>query len=212
MPRDRRRAQSAPKGSDRQSKNLASRPRVLILCEGTKTEPNYFRGLLQTYKLVNVVVIEGHPSDPKTMVDDAKKRKGYEQVWCVFDRDAWLASDFDNAISACDGERLHAAWSNEAFELWYVLHFQYLHTATAGTGGTVRSYYQDRLKSSDCLGEYAKNAEDMWEKLRPRLETATRNARKLWDERDQTAPSHQQVPVTRVVHLVEALQKMSRFE
>ena len=70
--------------------------RVLILCEGSKTEPSYFRSLVDWYRLSTAnVVITGSGSDPSSLVNKAKslrdkeKRRGdqYDAVYCVFDRD-----------------------------------------------------------------------------------------------------------------------------
>ena len=47
--------------------------RVLIVCEGKRTEPLYFQGLADRYRLnmTNIVVV-GSGSDPRTVVRKAK--------------------------------------------------------------------------------------------------------------------------------------------
>lgn len=189
---------------DRRVGTRSVRAHVLIVCEDDKAEPNYLCGLCREHRLTNAVVIEGGAGDPTNLltVAQGKEFQDFDTVWCVFDRDSWPADDFDNAVRRCTG-RLRGAWSNEAFELWYVLHFDYLNTATAGHGGRVRDHYQNRLKA--LLGDYQKNALDMWDRLRPQYETACRNARKLQREHDASTPPHARCPVTHVVDLVEAL-------
>jgi hypothetical protein len=82
----------------------------------------------------------------------------FDQVWVVFDRDSFPADDFDNAITKAQNDNIKTAWSNEAFELWYVLHFEYRTTAMP------RAEYQYKL--STCMGRrYAKNASDMHQVL-----------------------------------------------
>jgi hypothetical protein len=53
----------------------------------------------------------------------------YGDVWCVFDRDSLPGSNFAPGFELALAHRLHVAWSNEAFELWYLLHFIYDDTA-----------------------------------------------------------------------------------
>ena len=52
----------------------------------------------------------------------------YDHVWAVYDRDSFPDEDFNNSIFKGKAKNIKCAWSNEAFELWYVLHFQYRNT------------------------------------------------------------------------------------
>ena len=47
----------------------------------------------------------------------------YDAVWAVFDKDDFPAASFNAAISKAERNGIGCAWSNEAFELWYVFHF-----------------------------------------------------------------------------------------
>jgi len=48
----------------------------------------------------------------------------YDYIWVIFDRDSFPADNFDNAINKAVACGMNAGWSNEAFELWYLLHFE----------------------------------------------------------------------------------------
>jgi hypothetical protein len=56
---------------------------------------------------------------------------GDTQVWCVFDRDKEGANvgensgniKFDESIALAVSKGINVAWSNDAFELWVLLHF-----------------------------------------------------------------------------------------
>src|SRR5690606_19893118 len=71
--------------------------KILIVCEGEKTEPNYFAGARDYYKLntANVEVCGECGSDPVSVVRFAKQRyreerdagDAFNKVFCVFDRD-----------------------------------------------------------------------------------------------------------------------------
>lgn len=51
----------------------------------------------------------------------------FDRVWVVFDKDDF--NDFNEAIALAERKSFGAAWANEAFELWYLLHFVYLDAA-----------------------------------------------------------------------------------
>ena len=87
------------------------------------------------------------------MVDEALRlKKAYEKnttrpvdkLWVVFDRDSFVANDFNNAITRCAQNTpvVGCAWSNEAFELWYLLHFHYYNNAIS------RKDYQDLIEQN----------------------------------------------------------------
>jgi hypothetical protein len=120
---------------------------ILIVCEGSKTEPNYFKG----FQLTNVDV-HGTGSNTLSVVQKAidlkrearKMGKIYDQVWCVFDRDSFTPARFNDALQLANNNSFSVAYSNEAFELWYILHYEYLQSALS------RYDYIDRL--SELLG------------------------------------------------------------
>ena len=53
-----------------------------------------------------------------------ENNRPYDSVWTVFDRDSFDPSKFDNAINKAVSNSIQCAWSNEAFELWYIYHFE----------------------------------------------------------------------------------------
>lgn len=118
------------KGYSERSFNFRElRQRFLIVCEGEKTEPSYFR----RFRTPTVVIdVQGFGCDPIQLVRrglELRQEDDYDQVWCVFDRDTWPAGNFNNAISLAKQKKVSVAYSNEAFELWYLLHFHYFDTA-----------------------------------------------------------------------------------
>lgn len=102
------------------------RGRILIVCEGKETEPNYFSSFP---KMDNVsVVTTGGKGSPSQVVKkalelrDKAKQSPYDAVWAVFDKDNF--TDFKTAIDTAQGKQIGCAWSNEAFELWFIYHFE----------------------------------------------------------------------------------------
>jgi RloB-like protein len=77
------------------------------------------------------IEIDGTGRNTEDLVRYAiNKRKSaeipYGHVWCVFDKDSFTDKQFNNAIQKSESNDLKAAWSNEAIELWFILHFEYL--------------------------------------------------------------------------------------
>ncbi|MCX5821408.1 MAG: RloB family protein [Deltaproteobacteria bacterium] len=186
------------------------RQRFLIVCEGEKTEPNYFESFKQDLpRQVVQLEIFGEGANTLSLVARARALRDnrasgdypFDEVWVVFDRDSFDPSSFDNAIHSADSCGMHCAWSNEAFELWYILHFEFRNTEMS------RTEYQGKL--GEFLGEiYRKNAPDMYQKLSQigKQSQAAAWAKTLHDQflTDDTPPSRSN-PCTTVYLLVEKL-------
>ena len=117
---------------------------VLIVCEGTKTEPNYFEAFAEKQQGVIVYDFEvkGLGRGTKDVVEKAinlKSKNNYDRVWAVFDKDEFPAKDFNDAITLGNQNGIEVAWSNEAFELWYLYHF---HNVTTGVS---RKQYEEKI-------------------------------------------------------------------
>jgi len=102
--------------------------KILIVTEGTKTEPNYFRKFrkFNSGTIVYDVDVKGLGSNTIDVVDKAimlKNNGEYDSVWAVFDRDSFPPNKFNDAIIKAESNGIDCAWSNEAFELWYLYHF-----------------------------------------------------------------------------------------
>lgn len=101
----------------------------LIVCEGEKTEPNYFKSFPKKVgKFIYDIEFEGGGISTLKVVEKAIELRGqskqkYDRVWAVFDRDSFRANSFNSAIMKAKANKISCAWSNEAFELWYLLHF-----------------------------------------------------------------------------------------
>ena len=78
---------------DRHRRRKAQRSpydRVLIVCEGEKTEPNYFEWLRNEFRLNRANVVIAHRKsglDPKHAIAEYNTEKDSDHVYCVFDRD-----------------------------------------------------------------------------------------------------------------------------
>jgi len=112
--------------------------KILIVCEGTKTEPNYFEAFrtLNSGTIVYDIDVKGLGQNTTDVVDKAielKNKGDYDRVWAVFDKDSFSADKFNGAIIKAQSNGIGCAWSNEAFELWYLYHFMNRVTAMSRT-------------------------------------------------------------------------------
>jgi len=190
----------------------------LIVCEGEKTEPNYFIALkndlppnvLSVYNFD----IDGTGKNTGSLIDHAIIRRDnasthYDEVWAVFDRDSFKPNQFNEAIRKADASKIKTAWSNEAFELWYVLHFIFNDSAIS------RTQYKPILdrEISTHTGKdfsYQKNDPDMYKLLKEfgdhhlAIRFATK-LHKMW--KDKKFDTHN--PCTTVYLLVKKLCALS---
>lgn len=171
----------------------------LIVCEGSKTEPNYFSSF-RLHK--NVVDIEGCGANTGTVVKEAERlaaEKEYDEVWCVFDRDSFPPQRVNSAIAKAEKQGFKVAFSNESFELWYVLHFCYLDAELN------RHQYCEKL--SELLGSnYEKNSSQMYQRLIDLQPNAIKNA-KLLERKISNSSWAKRLPYTGVHLLVQRLNR-----
>lgn len=211
--RERKEAKAAKKRKENIREKLV---RFLIVCEGTKTEPHYFEALINNYiSAVREVTIEGEGRATIALVDrtqeiktelERKNAMSFDRVWVVFDKDNF--DDFNDAIKKAKKLGFKSAWTNEAFELWYYLHFEYLDT------GISRSSYIEKLEEAfrnrmgDETFKYRKGNPEIYSLLQlyGREDLAKRFAKKL--RRLHTGTNYaKHKPCTMVDKLVEELEQ-----
>lgn len=160
-------------------------PRMLIVCEGSKTEVNYFEEIRQEKRLPNVnlrIIPSPLGTEPQQIVEGAEaeflKSKGFEKVYVVFDRDQHLT--YANAIAMAEArnEKLRndekksvafeAIVSVPCFELWLLLHFADI------TGPLNRYDALARLRHH--LVGYQKGNSGIYSETSARLTVATQRA------------------------------------
>lgn len=203
----------------RRGRTIKIRPEYhLIVSEGTETEPTYFEAVRDAvnrqFQGRIQLDVQGKGMNTTSLFQAAQRLvqenpNGYSHVWIVYDTDDFPPEHVDEVVRLADqctaasgGEtEYHAAWSNQCFELWFLLHFSYMHSDLHR-----REYWS---KLSECLqgmdaGKYRKNRTELYALLRPRLETAIENARRL-DAENQGKPPSKAAPGTKVYVLMERL-------
>lgn len=164
----------------------SSYDKVLIVCEGEKTEPIYFNGLIKHYQLnsANVAIVGACGSSPKSVFEKAEElatqeeRKGdkYDSIYCVFDKDSH--SSYNETISKINKKQgFHAITSVPCFEYWILLHFIYTTKPFNGTHTkSISQEVYDELKKY--FPDYEKSRKDLFSLLLPHIEFAKNNAQR----------------------------------
>lgn len=188
---------------------------ILIVCEGEKTEPNYFTELKKAFRLSNANVrICGRGSDPLSVVNFAietfRREPEFDRVYCVFDRDRHTR--YDEALDKVrwtrlgKGSKIFAIPSIPCFEFWLLLHFIYTtQPFDAPTGNSICSRVIKELQKY--LPAYQKGDRDIFDNIQDKLDNAITNARKV-EQFHQTSWTDN--PSTLVHSLVEYLRDLKK--
>lgn len=190
--------------------------KILIVCEGEKTEPNYFEDAREHYRLntVNVEVRGDCGSDPMSIVNFAKQRfreekdagDPFEQVYCVFDKDGH--STYAQALSSIASSTPRGVYfainSVPCFEYWLLLHFVYTtRPYTALPGNSSGNQVLTELKNF--IPDYEKGSRKIFSSLIAQLEQAKRFAERSLQESHRNQTDN---PSTHVHKLVQVLQDL----
>lgn len=116
----------------------------------------------------------------------------FDQVWCVFDKDSFANDIYNSAFELCENLGIVAAYSNECFELWYLLHFNLYES-----GMVFSKLDQNMRKVFD--KKYTKNMTDIFELLYEKQADAIRNAKHLEEICESKDQLHHQNPSTSVL-------------
>jgi hypothetical protein len=182
---------------------------VLMVCEGSKTEPLYLQGLKVFHRLSNANIRILHPNatDPMSIAhaaEDESAANQYDKIFCIFDRDGHAQySDALRIISNSNG-RVFAVNSVPCFEVWVLLHFQYTSAPFTSVG---RESACDKVLQElrRYMPDYAKGRINVYAELLDRLDTAIGNAHRLEAHNVSTSSDN---PETKMHHLVQYLRSL----
>ncbi len=140
----------------RKKPSIKPHDRVLVVCERSKTEPQYLNELLIHYRLSTAHIdVVGAGIDPVSLVRGAMKRAKTEtkrgdafyRVYCVFERNSHAS--FSQASIMANQLKMHLARSWPCFEFWLLLHFRYVRSPYSAAGR--------RSASEICVSELINN-------------------------------------------------------
>lgn len=195
----------------------ASYDRILIVSEGSKTEPKYFKEICRDCNLVtaNVHICPSSGTDPLSVVKYAErlfmkgnykniKPRAFEQVYAVFDRDEHHtyfeaikeAGLLDGKLHNDNKQRIKftAIPSIPSFEIWLLLHFKDVLAPLHRTDAfdQVKNYIQN----------YEKGVDGIFKATREHLKLAYKRAEKL---AKSNSAANGEGPYTAINNLVKLL-------
>ena len=197
----------------RPQRNLKPNKVILIVCEGKKTEKNYFQKLKESLNLISVsieILPSPHPT-PMQVINYAEQKAKeigeYDEVYCVIDRDTH--SDFDEALAKAKSIKLQNAIfeiivSDPCFEFWVLLHFAKITPNFRATKSPCKELQKHKDFKKN-LPHYSKDY-DFKDIIANHLNTAIKNANEI---NNVNLPTRQ-TPYTEVVRLVERLQTLAK--
>ncbi len=201
----------------RRAARFEPRARMLIVCEGTKTEKYYFENARQAYGVHRgqavVEVQAGEGSNPKNIVETARKLKtkaekegnAFSSVYCAFDRDEH--AHYQESIERAEKLKMRTIKSVPCFEYWILLHFRN-HTAPYARTG-------NRSPCACCLhdveqewADYSKGRKQVFTELQDRLTDARQRAEQRLAAAQADGSDN---PSTEVHLLLDAMTKLKEI-
>jgi len=213
----RRKAKQAKELARKKAKR-ESYAKVLIVCEGEKTEPNYFNELKDHLALnsANIIITGDCGSSPMAVVKHVRLQYKYakdagdpfDKVFCVFDKDTHTS--YHQAIEKLEAAKpkntFYPVTSVPCFEYWLLLHFTY----------TTKPFQQNGSKSgcetlidelSKYLPDYQKGDKSIFDTIVGQLPRAKAHAIKALDEAEKNDTDN---PSTHIHKLIEYLENIKK--
>lgn len=199
----------------RKKSKRAAYDKVLIVCEGKKTEPLYFKDARNYHKLNTLnIQVEGIGKDPLTLVKHAQAlcieedRLGdpYDRVFCVFDKDQHTT--YEQALVLVENIGLKGEWlavtSVPCFEYWLLLHFVYTSQPFYPVSGLSASQAAHKeLKKH--IPDYEKGGEGLYSKLIGQVEAAIGYSKRIADEAGRNSTDN---PSTKMHEVIEYIREI----
>ncbi|WP_224766082.1 RloB family protein [Nocardioides campestrisoli] len=206
----------AKRGGASLTRSVGSRQpkkRVVVVCEGAKTEPSYLRLINRraTDALIELEVVDEDATSPKQLVErachimtaalrEARRTRDpnakVDEIWCVFDVDEHPM--LREAKQQAEANGVDVVISNPSFEVWLLLHFteQTAHLHRDHALGNLKKFIPDYDKCLRTLDE-----------LEGRFEEAKQRSIRL-DRKHQgdETPFPENNPSTGMWRLVDSLQ------
>lgn len=176
----------------RGAKRRNVKPIVLIVTEGSQTEPKYFEHFKTRQNNIDIRVVGSRSSAGETdYVSLVRKAREYQErnqlsaatgdsVWVIADADvnynnpkpiAEKNSKLNQARKMEDNRDINLLLSSPCFEVWLLLHYQY-------TTKFIKDYADMKSVLQKYIPTYTKTA-DVYELVNDRTKTAIENAKRV---------------------------------
>lgn len=200
-----------PSRFDRKKPAFKPQPRVLVLCEDTKSSLSYLKDAAHHFRAyAEVDIVHCGKNDPLSIVKEAVNRQlNFDVVYCVIDRDQHETFDEALILAAQNPKKVVVVPSYPCYEYWLLLHFRKTRKpyASAGKNSSCDLLVKD-LCEEKAMENYAKGTcENLFDDLISSLPDARQRAKEVLTEAlyDNTLN-----PSTRLHELIERLEQLGR--
>lgn len=224
----------------RETNNKKTVKDIIIACEDKESSPTYFQMIIDKLieqKLItqdSFVIAKHNHTNPSGVLKDlknyesktGKKYSDFDYKWIVIDRDKERVNggghsieDFNKTLQIAKSKRsnfnVEVAYSNDSFELWYLLHFVYRVTALERDDilKEVIKYLKAKnphkfIKLDNKTIKQKNYTKLIFEELLELQDTAINNANKLLEKYGEEHNPEKDNPSTTVHKLVEILNSL----
>ena len=183
----------------------SERKKTLIVCEGTETEPTYFKDMVKDLKIANtdVYIEPGRHSNPssvvRTAIDLYEQDLEFELIYCLIDTDEFgkdidLASSmlkehtFSRRKKSLGGDRYPQAKilrSDPCIEVWFLLHYEVLRRPFVKANKSAAQNCKEYLKNTH-LKDYSEKYNGLYSLIKKNgLKACEESARlRAWLEKN----------------------------
>jgi len=203
--------------------SLTAGKRLLIVCEGKKTEPNYFKSVRRDLGLRNAdVQVCGAEcgTDPMSVFNYAMELfdqdRTFDDVFCVFDKEGTKERKlkYDEARRKITqkkmgkGKSITAIHSVPCFEFWYLLHFNFSDAPfVAERERSCADMAVSALKKIKGMEKYEKSSNNVYDILKDKLDVALINGPRSLASAEARGSDN---PSTNAHLLVQALHNLAK--
>ena len=188
---------------------LKVQPRVLVLCEDTKSCKNYLEDAARHFRsYAEIEIAHCGKTDPLGIVSKAvERRHAFDHVYCAIDRDKH--ENFDEAVQLATEHPVEVTIiaSYPCYEFWLYLHFEYARKPYAIKGNLSAGdcMVKDLCKIPDMAGYSNGGSKDVFEKFLPKLPDARKYAKRVMDAAIKEADMN---PSTRLHDLISIFEEL----
>lgn len=193
---------------ERRGARFRPQPRVLVLCEDTKSAKIYLEdAATMSRSSAEVEFAHCGRTDPLGIVEAAVRRSSvYEHVYCVIDRDSH--ENFDAALAAAAGHpKVKLLVSYPCFEYWLLLHFGYSRAPYQRAGkNSAADCLANELRTQVGMATYAKgDTKGLFKSLLDRLPHARIHAARSLREAEADGENNPSTPLHLLMEKLEEL-------
>lgn len=183
--------------------------RLFIVCEGEKTEFNYFDRYIRKSKLrgrrVEVKIIDVKINTAKELIGFLKnlRESPSDELWAVFDRDGY--TKHPEAFNKAKDNEIRIAFSSISFEYWILLHFKYTTRPFSNADEIIRY-----LKKNG-YNDYDKSDKNIFDRIKNKTTAAVEHAQRARKSQLDVNPKskiYEMNPYTNVDELLESINKI----